>query len=91
VSDLTEALEDWVNFWRLDVESPAPDFGVILDAARKWAALDTQETREAIAQVLYERFYDHEEGDRFDSGSSPNFVTDHLADTDAVLAVLKDS
>jgi hypothetical protein len=41
MSDLTEALEDWVNFWRLDSESPAPDLGVIFDAARRWAALDS--------------------------------------------------
>jgi hypothetical protein len=61
VSELTEALDD-VTFGVTShlintSELPAgalDNLAVVADAARRWAAIDSEETREAIAQALHD-------------------------------------
>jgi hypothetical protein len=83
MSDLTEALEVWGRLHLSDA-----NLNLIKDAARRWAALDTEETREAIAGALYEKEFGDEWEDEVLYGTAAPLYR-QMADT--VLAVLKDS
>jgi hemerythrin superfamily protein len=82
VTELSAALEYWKHHWlppmppeELSHRDEAEK--IILDVARRWESLDSEETKEALAQVLY---------DSFDVG---RLTTRKMAD--AVVDFLKDS
>ena len=79
MSELTEALE------RLKRKPPyGADLMLAIGAARKWAALDTEETREAVAIAAFHAYNPNSDYELLDESEWEGVA-------DAVLAVLRNS